>query len=190
MAPLFVDSVQERTNTEVNLLYNPAAHVPVVEHKMMYSAGVSKKLPRVPQFLKPIIAQAAQFESQQAVAAAFQVSQPTVSALANGFDDVNKQRFGNPNPDLLEATKSKVTEVHDLAIDCLISSLGVIQEKLPDAKLSEATQAANVTSSVVERLAPKAGANLVIGQVIVNAPLQSDMNAYGAPIEVESKRIE
>jgi len=186
MAPLFVEDPSERLNHPSNAI----AILPRIEHKMMYSAGVHKELPRVPEFIKPLIASCAQFEKQKDVAAAFGVSQPTVSALANGFDNVNEQRNGNQNPELLLLTSRKVNEVRDTALERLQESLNLMGDKLPDAGIKELSQVANVTSSVIERTLPKNQAQNVIGQVILYMPKQADLNSFGAPIEVEGQRID
>jgi hypothetical protein len=189
MTALFTDDLDARLQSDQNIL-NDTKLFPKVDHRLMYSAGVHKALPRVPEFFKPLIATCAQFEKQSDVAANFGVSQPTVSALANGFDNVNQQRNGNKNPELMALTQKKIDDVRDTALDRLKESLDLVGEKMPDAKIGEITQVINATSAVIERTTPKTMNTGVVANIVICAPKQSTLDSYGAPIEVLGGRID
>lgn len=105
--------------------------------------------------------------SQTRAAQAFGVTQPNVSALISKGKDIDRDRV-----------KDSVSSAHSKALDVMLSSIELIQNKLPDVK--KATDLSKIAADmgrVIEKTTPKESATTNV-RVVVMAPMMREERDY------------
>jgi predicted transcriptional regulator len=156
------EDITERLNSKDNIinLVGPATNKPEssLVIKPLNDTGVGKRGPQIPDMIRRLIAQTAagSEETQADIANVFGVGIPTVSNYSRGLVHTHLDK------DLQElATKTaaeKEETAHGLALDSLVTSLGLVQSGLSGVTTAkEAAKLALDMSRIAQNLKPKDG---------------------------------
>ena len=124
--------VEERLNSPKNLINILKREASSFEVKPMPNGGRKEGSETVPSKVRELIASFKR-EKQADVAEAFGVSAPVVSCANRGLISSSRSRFDEELAEVgKEAEKKSLDEAHELALDCLMESMGCLKSKIKD----------------------------------------------------------
>lgn len=183
---IFSNNPEARLNSQDNILNRKD-----IVHKRVQAHKSGHTTTPIPDFIKPLISATAKIEPERSVARSFGISRESVHSLKQGFNShIDYQNKHNPDGELLDKTNDRVTEIGDMALSKLALSLGLItNEKLEGEKPLSLSRVARDMAAVFKdtRASNQIAEN--IGQVVVMAPSQKDLNQYDV-VEVAGRVID
>lgn len=166
-------------------LVSPSNLLNQLKEKLNQSSVTVKPYPKggrkegdtaIPPLVRELISSLAQNEDQSSVADAFGVSQPTVSGASRGLVGDRKE---------FEVNDVKRDEAHELALDCLMSSLGALSPALEKAKVDQSISptklsriAADMSKIATSIKGDKNSGTTNNTQVIIMAPTQKKLSDF------------
>jgi predicted transcriptional regulator len=152
-----------------------------LELKGRQGIGKHRELSREEKVLAGILAKV---DTQANVAKALGTSQANVSNIVNGKGEKNAEL----QPSISAASKEVREAVSNKAIDILVKSLGVVEDKVHKESAIDASTVAKNMTAVIDRMNPNRGASEGFSPKIlinIHGSKQKDEDAYET-IDVEA----
>lgn len=179
---------EKRLDSDKNVLnkLNLDRTVGKVEILPLHPGGRLKGAVTIPDPLKIIVGACAQVDTNKQVAKTFGLHPQTVSNIANGKRNNNRDTIDLDLRDKIHrASGAAIETARDLALARLMTSLNLITEdKLEDVKAIDLSTIARNMSAIHEKLGPK-DTNVIQGNVIFYTPSQAKESDYGV-IEISA----